>query len=102
MKKQQDLHEQKRVRMPSIGRLIETDARPKHEGMSLTVSVCVSPWNMRLFYAQEAELEEFLFAGNAGDISGFGREDEEQNERLAVAELIAKVRGAITVLLATY
>ena len=57
---------------------------------------------VRLSYVQEAELEEFLFAGNAGDISGFGREDAEQNERLAVAELIAKVCGAITVLLAIY
>ena len=57
---------------------------------------------MRLSCVQEAELEEFLFAGNAGDISGFGREDEEHNERLAVAELIAKVRGATTALLAIY
>ena len=57
---------------------------------------------MRLSYVQEAELEEFLFAGNAGDISGFGREDEELKERLAVAELIAKVRGATTALLAIY
>ena len=57
---------------------------------------------MRLSCVQEAELEEFLFAGDAGDISGFGREDEEHNERLAVAELIAKVRGAIVVLLAIY
>ena len=70
--------------------------------MSLTVSVPVSLLYMRLFYLQEAELEEFLFAGKAGDISGFGREAEEQNERLAVAELIAKVREAITVLLAVY
>ena len=43
---------------------------------------------------QEAELEDFLFAGNANDITGFGREDEEQKERSAVAELIAKVRAA--------
>ncbi|CAK0782784.1 hypothetical protein CVIRNUC_005979 [Coccomyxa viridis] len=43
---------------------------------------------------REAELEEFLFAGNAGDISGFGREDEEYNERLAVAQLIAKADAA--------
>ena len=41
---------------------------------------------------QEAELENFLFAGNANDITGFGREEEEQNERSALADLIAKVR----------
>ena len=41
---------------------------------------------------QEAELESFLFAGNAHDITGFGREEEEQNERFALADLIAKVR----------
>lgn len=46
-----------------------------------------------LLVLQEAELEDFLFAGNANDITGFGREDEEQNERSAVAELIGKVRG---------
>ena len=57
---------------------------------------------MLLSHEQEAELEEFLFAGSAGDISGFGREDEERNERLAAAELIAKVRGAIAVMPAVY
>ena len=46
---------------------------------------------------QEAELEDLLFAGNANDITGFGREDEEQNERSAVAELIGKVRGGAQV-----
>ncbi len=47
---------------------------------------------MSALVLQEAELEDFLFAGNANDITGFGREDEEHNERSAVAELIAKVR----------
>lgn len=43
-------------------------------------------------HIQEAELEDFLFAGNAGDISGFGKEDEELDRRSVLAHLIAKVR----------
>ena len=47
---------------------------------------------VHLMHIQEAELEDFLFAGNAGDISGFGKEDEELDRRSALAHLIAKVR----------
>jgi hypothetical protein len=42
-------------------------------------------------HVQEAELEDFLFAGNAGDIAGFGKEDKELDRRSALAQLIARV-----------
>ena len=47
---------------------------------------------VHLMRVQEAELEDFLFAGNAGDISGFGKEDEELDRRSALAHRVAKVR----------
>ena len=43
MKKQQDLHKQKRVRMLSVERRKYTDAVRSIEGTSLTVLVCVTP-----------------------------------------------------------
>ena len=43
MKKQQDLHKQKRVRMPSMKRLDDTDAICNVKGMIFTVCVSITP-----------------------------------------------------------
>ena len=43
MKKQHDLHKQKRVRMPSIERHNNTDAIRKHGKLNLTAFACLTP-----------------------------------------------------------